>query len=417
MYKRARTSYKPIYRVKQHSGNLHIENREFIGNLNTYSGAMSGGAAVAGGVGPVPFSASDLTGVINPGNIKMFPWLSNIAGNFEKYRFKKLCFYLKSVTSDALSTTGGSAQTLGECMIAIDYNGASTQFTVPAAIGAASTATYSIANGVGGVNSLQAPFANQSDMLNSEGSMMSKPSQHIKFEVDTSKRDAPYKWLFVNYSKNAQQQQADSSIGDYRLYNMGNIMFATQAIPVPASGATPPVYTFITTHQIWIEYIVEFETPILNLLPTAKATYQGTGTSDNTNIFKAPLRTTRGRSAGNQITVTFDTTNSAIINQLEPGLYDVELVLVGSSALVSDINYTLTNCTGAYIDDQTAALTNVAQQCPASGTATTISNFRHRIRVEGQPQTIDITYTVTTVPTGTLLWSWHIQQIQTSSYS
>jgi hypothetical protein len=65
-------------------------------------------ADVAGSIAYTPLSYR-----INPANPILFPWLSRIAPNFERYKFKQLCFCLKTQTS----TT-----TVGSVMLAIDYD-------------------------------------------------------------------------------------------------------------------------------------------------------------------------------------------------------------------------------------------------------------------------------------------------------
>lgn len=61
--------------------------------------------------GSVEFAQTSLR--VNPGDPTSFPWLSRIAQNYEKYVFKKLCFYLKTVTSTV---------TTGSVIMAFDYD-------------------------------------------------------------------------------------------------------------------------------------------------------------------------------------------------------------------------------------------------------------------------------------------------------
>jgi len=61
---------------------------------------------------------------INPGDPALFPWLSQIAANYDEYEFKGLVFTYRTVTTD-LSTT--SAQ-LGTVMMACNYNAGAPLF-------------------------------------------------------------------------------------------------------------------------------------------------------------------------------------------------------------------------------------------------------------------------------------------------
>jgi len=61
---------------------------------------------------------------INPGDPALFPWLSQIAANYDEYEFHGLIFHYRTVTTD-LSTTSSQ---LGTVMMAVNYNGAAPLF-------------------------------------------------------------------------------------------------------------------------------------------------------------------------------------------------------------------------------------------------------------------------------------------------
>lgn len=64
----------------------------------------------------IPF-ALKLSGGLNPGNAVFFPWLSNVADNFQQYEFESCVFTYKSM-SGALAST----QTLGSVLMSSQYN-------------------------------------------------------------------------------------------------------------------------------------------------------------------------------------------------------------------------------------------------------------------------------------------------------
>ena len=67
---------------------------------------------------------------INPGDPGLFPWLSQIAQNYEEYEFDGLVFFYKSVASDTTILTGTtSSSNLGTVMMACNYNAAAAAFT------------------------------------------------------------------------------------------------------------------------------------------------------------------------------------------------------------------------------------------------------------------------------------------------
>ena len=57
---------------------------------------------------------------LNPG-IQTFPWLSQIAGSFEQYKFRGLVFEFRSTSSDAVLSTATSSA-LGTVIMATQYN-------------------------------------------------------------------------------------------------------------------------------------------------------------------------------------------------------------------------------------------------------------------------------------------------------
>lgn len=63
---------------------------------------------------------------INPGMEKTFPWLSQIAQNYEEYEFKQLIFSYNSTITDIGSSTNGQCGTL---TMATDYNAAHKPFS------------------------------------------------------------------------------------------------------------------------------------------------------------------------------------------------------------------------------------------------------------------------------------------------
>lgn len=65
------------------------------------------------------------TFLINPGNAVLFPWLSQMAQNFDEYEFNQLIFGYKSVTADS---TVSSTQ-IGSIIMACNYNATAAAFT------------------------------------------------------------------------------------------------------------------------------------------------------------------------------------------------------------------------------------------------------------------------------------------------
>jgi len=138
---------------------------------------------------------------INPANYDLFPWLSRIALNFEKYRFRRLCFCLKTQTS---TTTPGSV------MMAVDYDPS------------------------------DAPPLSKSDMLQYDGAIRGAAWDNIN--CDTLEKQNKRELL------TAVAQSGDSSTR--RLEDYGTLIVASQG---QASDAV--------ISELWVEYDLDLLVP------------------------------------------------------------------------------------------------------------------------------------------------------------
>lgn len=103
------TLVAPHFTGEKDGASVTISHREFIGNL--YAPPLN-----SSGTGVVPFvnQAYD----INPGLERTFPWLSQIAANYEEYEMKQLIFTYRSTVTDFNSGTGQ----VGQVLMATQYN-------------------------------------------------------------------------------------------------------------------------------------------------------------------------------------------------------------------------------------------------------------------------------------------------------
>lgn len=126
--------------------------------------------------------------LVNAGNPNTFPWLSQIACNFEQYSFEGIIFQFKSTSADALNSTNTA---LGSVMLATQYD------------------------------TLDAEFDSKLDMLNYEYSTSCKPSEDVLHMIECAPRMTTISELYVLYN---QEQPANA---DPRLYNLGRFSVAT----------------------------------------------------------------------------------------------------------------------------------------------------------------------------------------------
>jgi hypothetical protein len=102
-------------RMPNFSGSAHtsVRHAEFVGYINS----------------SVAFS--EQTFELSPTNVLLFPWLSSIANNYEKYRLHGACFMFVSTSASAIGSTNTA---LGEVMIATQYDVNRNEFASPEAM-------------------------------------------------------------------------------------------------------------------------------------------------------------------------------------------------------------------------------------------------------------------------------------------
>lgn len=93
------------------TGALTVQHTEYIKDI--YGIEFSGSPLV-----PTTNMQSDIV-VLNPGKAESFPWLSQIAANYEEYEIKQLMFCYKSKVSDNLTSSDGQ---VGSIIMFTEYN-------------------------------------------------------------------------------------------------------------------------------------------------------------------------------------------------------------------------------------------------------------------------------------------------------
>ena len=159
-----------------HGGGVIVRFQEYITDIQT-------------GIGPNS-AFTQQSYQLNPGSTATFPWLSQIAQNFEEYEFEGVVFGFKSTSADALNSTNTA---LGTVMLATQYD----------------------------VN--DAVFSSKSEMLNYEFSQSIKPSESTMHMIECARSQTPITNLYV--LPTGAQIPVNS---DPRFYNLGRFTIATQ---------------------------------------------------------------------------------------------------------------------------------------------------------------------------------------------
>lgn len=172
---------------------------------------------------------------INPGLPQTFPWLSNIAPNFDQYQILGMVFHFKSTASDFGTTTN---MAMGTCILATDYDSADSN------------------------------YASKIEMENAQYSTSGKPSVDIihAVECDPAITFAPIKYVRTGGVPSGK---------DVRLYDQGNFQLATTGMPT-TGGAIG---------ELWCTYKIAFYKPNLQLGASVLTSTAGASTWDGSNYW------------------------------------------------------------------------------------------------------------------------------------
>lgn len=209
--------------VQNSSGGFIVRHREYLGDLNTSQ------------------AFTNYQFRINPGDESTFPWLSQLAPNFEEWVPRGIVFQFKSTSSDAVVSTNANAA-LGTVIMATEYN------------------PY---NGA---------FADKRQMENYEWAKSCKPSQSMIHGVETSKFQNPMGSYYVRNGPPPVGQ-------DLRLYDIGTFNIA--AVGMQSNGAA--------CGELWCSYEIELRKPRIQV-GEAGDTEEGSG-FDQIVVYNATLAT------------------------------------------------------------------------------------------------------------------------------
>jgi hypothetical protein len=183
---------------------LIVRNREYVGNISTTASAsfaLIGNSAT--------FPGYD----INPACVQLFPWLTQIASAYEKYRFEKLRFQV---------VPRNSTYNTGTIYAAIDYDWDDT------------------------------PANNAGELMANKGAISGNVWQAMQLEVDVKRLNLDVPYRYVADFPRAQNSQ--------RMVYGGFLMLA-----IAGTDAT-------TSFDVFVDYMVKFDLPALHTI-NASSTY------------------------------------------------------------------------------------------------------------------------------------------------
>lgn len=151
---------------------------------------------------------------INPGQSSVFPWLSQIARNYDEYELKQCMFFYRSTTSDIGSSTNGQ---VGTVLMATQYNAENV------------------------------PFSDKDTMLQYDGAMSAKTTEDLLHgvECDPSKLSGS-RGRFVRPANPLSDE--DLNTYDHAQFNL-------------AVCNTPSGFNNLSLGELWISYTIVLRKP------------------------------------------------------------------------------------------------------------------------------------------------------------
>ena len=149
---------------------------------------------------------------LNPGLRSSFPWLSQIAVNFDQYRWRGVIFGFRSTSSDSVLSTNASTS-LGSVSLATDYDAS------------------------------DAPFTNKREMLNTMFANSTKPSCNLLHPIECKTTLSPMRLQYVRGGANPANT-------DIKMYDLGNFYVATEGMQ--------NIVLSQSVGELWVSYEVEF---------------------------------------------------------------------------------------------------------------------------------------------------------------
>lgn len=170
-----------------------VVEREYIGDI--VSGTLSGGSTV--------FSNTSYS--INPADPVTFPWLSQLASQFEQWEPNGIVFEYRSTSSEY----NGTSQSLGVVILATDYD------------------------------ALDPQYSSKAEMENADYSMSVKAASSAVHGIECDPRERPTPILICG---------AGATGSDRRFHDLGTFQVATQGMS--AAG--------VTLGELWVSYDITF---------------------------------------------------------------------------------------------------------------------------------------------------------------
>jgi len=186
-----------VHNKTRSGGSVFVSHKEFIMDVVSSSTANT-------------FNIQEFP--VQPGVSLTFPWLSQVAAQFQEYRFHGVVFHFRSMSADALNSTNTA---LGQVIMSTEYNAAAP------------------------------PFESKPEMENAQFSNSIKPSESCLHLIECARSASVLSNLYV------RTDDVDTAAQDVRFYDLCNFFIATNG----CQG------TSVNLGELWVSYEVELLKP------------------------------------------------------------------------------------------------------------------------------------------------------------
>lgn len=335
----------PEFKNRSEGGGTVIRFQEYLGDIISSS--------VAG-----QFNIQEFD--INPALSQTFPWLSQIAMNYEQYSFEGLVFCFKSTSADSLNSTNTA---LGTVIMATNYD------------------------------SSDPAFASKGEMMNYEFSSSCKPSETCLHMIECAPKQSVLSEL---YTRPGTVPSGD----DQRMYDLGKFQIATTGL----QGTSVSIGELHVTYQVRLlkpKLFVSIGEEI-NFYHATNANYSSASPLGTANTIAAY--------SGNNLSVTVAPTTITFPLQNVVQNYRIEFNWIGSVASAG-VAYPVFTVTNGTLDDNLGA-----PQAALAGS--TIMMYAISLKTTGNSTVPVLTLSGAGVfPTGTQVLNINICQQPNSCYN
>nr|WAE43130.1 MAG: capsid protein [Cressdnaviricota sp.] len=310
----------PVKNINDRGG-VTVRHREYLGDVITSSTIGA-------------FNINSYS--INPGQEGTFPWLSQIAANYEQYEIQGMIFEYRTMSANSLNSTNTA---LGTVIMATDYN------------------------------AINPTFAQKSEMENYEYGTSCKPSSSMVHPIECARRQTVLSDLYTRAG-------AVPAGADVRMYDLGNFQIATTGFQAAS----------VNIGELWVTYQVSFlKAKMYAALGNYNTCAQFTNVCTNVSgtNFWGVTAATPGTIGANTIPIIVSSGASSQgfitfpASQLVQ-TYFYQLDYIGTSGVTGTISPSYTNCVGG-----AGGLLFTYGQTPAPTVSSTRVIYQAMIQTQG----------------------------------